>query len=42
MPGRSVKFRTGYKRGGVAGKGKGGGGGSSGTTATKEKKTRIH
>ena len=36
MTARSIQFRTGYKRGGVAGKG--GGGGSSGTTATKEKK----
>ena len=37
MPGRSVTFRSEYKRGGVAGKGKGGGGGGT-TTATKEKK----
>ena len=41
MPGRSTKFRTGYKRGGVAGKGKGGGGGSAGTTATKKKEPGI-
>jgi len=37
MSARSIQFRTGYKRGGVAGKGKGGGGGSAGTTATKKK-----
>ena len=41
MSARSIQFRTGYKRGGVAGKDKGGGGGSSGTTATKEKKPGI-
>ena len=35
MPGRSVTFRSEYKRGGVAGKG--GGGGSSGTTTTEKK-----
>ena len=40
MPGRSVTFRSEYKRGGVAGKGKGGGGGTT-TTAPKKKKPGI-
>ena len=38
MPGKSVTFRSEYKRGGVAGKGKGGGGT---TTATKKKEPGI-
>jgi hypothetical protein len=36
MTARSIQFRSEYKRGGVAGKGKGGGGGGT-TTATKKK-----
>jgi len=37
MLGRSIQFRTGYKRGGGVGKGKGGGGGTTTATTTKKK-----